>query len=93
MPRASTSEPNKNSRSSTPRVPTSYVAEPHAAGFDFKPGDNSRYEFARACIELGHRLAREGKDIVEVYVIEDVSLDRCQREIAVRVKVRYHLKT
>lgn len=74
-------------------IPESYVVEKLPNGFSLYAGDRmASAVFAKACVELGHRLATEGKDIVEVEVIQHYSFERAQDEVGVRVKIRHRLR-
>jgi hypothetical protein len=77
----------------TIEIPDSYVTEKLNDGFSLYAGGRmAPAVFAKACVELGHRLATEGKDIVSVDVIEHRCFERVQDEISVRVKIRHRLR-
>lgn len=71
----------------------SYETERLPNGFSFYAGDRASAAavFATLCIKMGHRLATEGKEIVDVEVLEHFSSERSQVEIGVRVKIRHRL--
>jgi hypothetical protein len=76
-------------------VPDHYVTQELPGGFSFHYGDgncSANHEFVKACVEFGHRLAMEGKDIVQIATATHFSNERCQREIAVVAKFKYRLK-
>ena len=78
-------------------IPPDYVTAKLPDGFSFyfdkgRPTSTGIAVFANALVRLGHRLAEEKKDIVDVEVITSRDMERFQDEVTVRVKIRHRLK-
>ncbi len=78
----------------TARIP--YSKELHPDGLDFFPDGTAnpyevQYQLIRECVELGHRLAMQGKDIVRVNVT--VREDPCEfrKLYKVRAETKFRL--
>lgn len=72
-----------------------YVCEKFSDGFVFNengPADTEQLQnFARACIELGHRLAQEGKRIDKVRLLRQRNPWEQLTQTVVRVKIKHVL--
>ena len=79
----------------TIKLPNGYVTEKTSNGFIFHeagPLDaESMAGFATACVELGHRLAKEGKQIEEVRLMRHWSHTEGAEETFVKVKIKHVL--
>lgn len=76
-------------------LPNGYVCEKLPDGFLFHENGPTDTEmlgnFARACVELGHRLAKEGKQIDEVRVMRMRNPWEQATQCRVKVKIKHVL--
>ena len=79
----------------TIKLPNGYVCEKTPDGFLFHENGPSDTEmlgnFARACVELGHRLAKQGKQIDEVVLMRMRNPWEQAMQTRVKVKIKHVL--
>lgn len=75
---------------------TSYKTEDLPNGFsvwiDAIKGPPNIHKLVAESVKLGHRLSEEGKDIINVHLTEEYSIERNQNEIKVTAKIKFRLK-
>jgi len=78
---------------STIETPSYYVTEHRPNGLSVYLYHGGHAGLIHESIMLGHRLAAEGKEIVETRVWETYSTERAQQELSIECRIKHKLKS